>query len=489
MPETVASSRSSAQTHGDRSLGFTTMKEEVRVDSVDVEGTLPDWLSGRLIRLTPALLDYETATSTKEMGHWFDGLAMLNCFTIGPGKVGYASRFLESEAYASVRDKKESRYDVTFGTDPCRILGRRMMSVFDDKGGTDNTNINVTKVGERYMALTENRAPMEFDPETLQTYGPIHFDSDVPGQFGPLGHPHGDESGAMIGFFTQVGRKSSYRVHIWEPGTNSRREIARIPFKGAPRYMHSFAMTEKYIVLTAQPLHMRLARIMRTGKIMDGLDWDPQGRTEFLVVDRRNGRLVGRYESEPFFFFHHANAYDDGHDIVIDVVAMNDAASVWSLETAKLRDPDHKPRFYGELRRYRVSMTTGKVTVETLSDAHLEFPQINYGKVNGRPYQYVYGTAYRTPDSAWFDELVKIDVTTGSSVRWSEDGCFPGEPVFVRQPGEDGEDTGVVLSVVLDTKAGKSFLLALDANGFKELARAHAPHHIGFNFHGNFFRD
>jgi carotenoid cleavage dioxygenase-like enzyme len=60
--------------------------------------------------------------------------------------------------------------------------------------------------------------------------------------------------------------------------------------------------------------------------------------------------------------------------------------------------------------------------------------------------------------------------------------------VFVREPGTDGEDDGVVLSVVLDTNAGRSFLLVLDAGSFEEIARAEAPHHIPFGFHGQYFR-
>jgi beta,beta-carotene 9',10'-dioxygenase len=58
----------------------------------------------------------------------------------------------------------------------------------------------------------------------------------------------------------------------------------------------------------------------------------------------------------------------------------------------------------------------------------------------------------------------------------------------VRQPGSDDEDAGVVLSVVLDAAAGRSFLLILDARSFEELARAEAPHHIPFGFHGQFLR-
>ena len=34
--------------------------------------------------------------------------------------------------------------------------------------------------------------------------------------------------------------------------------------------------------------------------------------------------------------------------------------------------------------------------------------------------------------------------------------------------------------------AGNSFLLVLDARDLSELARAEAPHHIPFGFHGQF---
>jgi carotenoid cleavage dioxygenase-like enzyme len=59
-------------------------------------------------------------------------------------------------------------------------------------------------------------------------------------------------------------------------------------------------------------------------------------------------------------------------------------------------------------------------------------------------------------------------------------------PVFVRRPGDEAEAGGVVLSVVLDAAAGRSFLLVLDAGSFVELARAEAPHHIPFGFHGQY---
>ena len=60
--------------------------------------------------------------------------------------------------------------------------------------------------------------------------------------------------------------------------------------------------------------------------------------------------------------------------------------------------------------------------------------------------------------------------------------------MFVARPQAEGEDDGVLLSVVLDAAAETSFLLVLDAADLNEIARARVPHHIPFGFHGQFAR-
>jgi len=93
----------------------------------------------------------------------------------------------------------------------------------------------------------------------------------------------------------------------------------------------------------------------------------------------------------------------------------------------------------------------------------------------------------RGAESDWFDALVKITVPDGTSRRWHEPRCYPGEPVFIPAPDASEEDTGVVASVVLDARARQSFLLLLDAVTFDEVARAPVPHPIPFGFHGQYF--
>ena len=91
-------------------------------------------------------------------------------------------------------------------------------------------------------------------------------------------------------------------------------------------------------------------------------------------------------------------------------------------------------------------------------------------------------------ESGWLEAIVKADLETRETTVWSEPGCFAGEPVFVAEPDGAAEDDGVLLSIVLDSERGNSFLLVLDAASLEELARAEAPHHIPFGFHGQFAR-
>jgi len=188
----------------------------------------------------------------------------------------------------------------------------------------------------------------------------------------------------------------------------------------------------------------------------------------------------GSYETEAFFCFHHVNAFEraDGSELVVDLVAYADPSVIDALYLDERGPRASLPPT--ELRRYVIGLEKGTVSWEVLAE-NVELPRIDYGRRNGRDYRYAYCTGN---GEGWIDRLVKVDVREATSVTWSEPDCYPGEPVFVRNPSGTAEDDGVVLSVVLDVRAGRSFLLVLDAGGFHELARAQAPHHIPFGFHG-----
>jgi carotenoid cleavage dioxygenase-like enzyme len=143
--------------------------------------------------------------------------------------------------------------------------------------------------------------------------------------------------------------------------------------------------------------------------------------------------------------------------------------------------------------RFRLRLADGSIERRRLADLPMELPRLDYARCNGLPYRYAYGVSADPKRASFADSLVKLDVETGETRVWAEDGCFPGEPVFVAAPdghgeGARGEDQGVVLSVVLDAKTAASKLVVLDAETFEELATAAVPHGIPYGFHGVFHR-
>jgi beta,beta-carotene 9',10'-dioxygenase len=453
--------------------GFADLDEEIALDSVELRGELPAWLSGSLVRVTPARFDL----GERKIRHWFDGLAMLHRFGLHDGRVSYANRFLRSEAYE--RSQRGDGIGQGFATDPCRAIFKRVQSFFSPDF-TDNANVNLMRLGERYVAMTETPLPVEFDPQTLAALG---RSKQAPGVI-TTAHPHHDPvKGEAVNYVAQLGPRSQYRVFT----TNARDEqriVARVPIK-EPSYMHSFGMTERYAVLVEFPLQVNPLTLAKgTTSFIESYRWRPERGTRFLVIDRHDGGVKMTGTADPFFCFHHVNAWEEGDDVVVDLIAYDDAKVIDRLYIDKLRnDPEQSSN---QLRRYRVTPGSDRVESEVVLDRNIELPRIDYARVNTRPYRFMYACGMRPEEPDWLNELVKFDTRERTLETWHEPGCYPGEPVFVGRPGREREDDGAVLSVVFDSSSGRSFLLVLDAASFEEQARAEAPHHIPFGFHGQF---
>ena len=455
--------------------GLRSLDAETQVDELPLSGALPPWLQGSLIRTGPAL--WEVGEQT--MNHWFDGFAMLHRFGIADGKVSYANRFLQSKAYRAAEETGEITYH-EFATDPCRNLFQRVFSLFSPKI-SDNANVNLTQLGERFITMTETPIPVEFDGETLETAGVAY---EVPGML-TTAHPHLDRAtGGMLNYAAKVGARNSYRFFLLRPDQQAPALLGKLPVK-EPAYMHSFGLTERWFVLAEFPYVVNPISIPLSGRpYIENYRWKPELGTRFTLIDRSTGEGHGPFETGPWFGFHHVNAYEEGEDVVVDVCVFADAQIVedFYLERLRAGKPVAKP----ELRRFRISPESSAVASDKLVDEPLDLPRINYGRCSERSYRYTWGVGLG--DSGWFDSIVKADVEERTTQTWSEDGCYPGEPVFVPAPGDAAEDEGVLLSVVFNGEAGNSFMLVLDARDLSEVARAEAPHHIPFGFHGQFAR-
>lgn len=461
-------------------LGLTTLEKELEVDRLPVTGELPAWLSGALVRNGPAKFE----VGAQSFRHWFDGLSMLHCFTFKNGVVSYINKFLQSRDYreSSARGKITMR---AFATEPCASIFQRVMSLFSPSL-PENGNVNITKIANHYIAMTETSLAVQFDPHTLKTLGVFDYGNDKMEGTVTTAHPHFDfERGLTINYILEFSRKSKYRLYRIATGSVRREPIGVLAVR-EPAYMHSFGMTENYVVLVEFPLLVNPLRLLLSGKpFIENYEWRPSRGARFIRMSKRDGS-VKSYSSEAFFAFHHVNSFEQDGDVFVDIAAYPDKSIIDAFYLKRLRARDPIP--LAQLRRYRLRSGGSTADYEVLTTESIELPRLNYKRNNAKVYRYTYGVSNRRDRPFDFNnQLVKVDVRDRSAKVWRDENCYVGEPVFVAAPSASAEDKGVVLSVVLDASKGNSFLLVLDAGSFNELARAEVPHHIPFGFHGQFF--
>jgi carotenoid cleavage dioxygenase-like enzyme len=208
------------------------------------------------------------------------------------------------------------------------------------------------------------------------------------------------------------------------------------------------------------------------------------------VINRHTGKVEARMDADPFFAFHHINAFEQGSELIFDIDAYTDASIIDHFYLDRIADPRSELPF-GTLRRYRLDLPRKRVSFETLSEVCMELPNYDVNRYStSGDYRFIYAVGINQQQrSGFYNQIVKVDIQGKADAAWYQPGCFPGEPIFIGRPGRQAEDDGVLLSVVLDENAQSSFLLALDAGTLMELGRASIPHPVLFGYHGAFFSE
>lgn len=460
-------------------LGFTTLEQETN-EQIPVKGKIPTWVSGTLFRVGPGQFEMTDSYAI----HWLDGFAMIHRFFIDKGTVTYSNALLESEYYqkACQTGKMEG-----LKTNKGGSLLSKCFSSHSSNPTYDNVNVNVVQYGNQTVALTEAPTPLAFNPETLKTEKPFSFDDSIEGQFSTA-HPHFDpQTNEYTGFLIHFARSSEYVLYKMKANSNIRQKIGSAKVS-QPAYIHSFAITPHYIILTEHPFVVKPIDLLLSNKaFIDNFKWKPEQGTIFYVFNRDSGTLIGKYKTDAFFSLHNINAFEsDNNTITLDLSTYPDAQIISAYKFDQLTAKKKICFPHARFSRFTINLDTNKVSAEHKDTVSLEMPRINYEKYNGKPYQFVYGVS-ADAKHAFPNQLIKMNVSTGSYSIWTEPHCFPCEPLFIANPQANTEDNGVLLSIVLDSKNKNSFVLILDAQTMKELARATVPHHIPFTVHGNFF--
>ncbi len=235
-------------------LGFGVTEREMTLDQLTVQGRVPDWLRGTLVRNGPGSF----RVGSDRYRHWFDGLAMLHRFTFGDQGIGYANRFLDCAAYRAAQ--AEGRIVASeFATDPNRTLLERAAHIITPQI-TDSAKVNVAQMAGQTLALAETPIQVAFDPNSLETCDTFAYEDNPVGQMTTV-HPHFDPGGTTAyNLVTRYHRVSHYRVYAVAPSGRIRR-VADLPVR-QPSYMHSFGMSSHTFILTEFPFVVQPLRLL-----------------------------------------------------------------------------------------------------------------------------------------------------------------------------------------------------------------------------------
>ncbi|KAK9775669.1 putative Carotenoid oxygenase [Seiridium cardinale] len=520
-------------------------------------GVWPSWLSGTFMRIgagkfTIPLSD-DGSKPNAVLQHFFDGLGILHKFRMEKSQVHYSSRHT---AEGVVRRAKKDGYlsTIMFGLnantplkdaqDPCSALLGAQQSIFMPQGHMAPDEMNINVVPRRGMHLPPDTNPKSMgsaaeDPETeellvhtdfnalqvcdaktlapkrLLTYAEI--DPELAG-FGICAHPPKDRARGQT-FNYIISKEGVLSIFALDIKAKPVKVLWKTPLPCAPCYVHSLAMTDKYVVFIRNPMHMDVSDT--TKQLFYMLEYEPESPTQFFVLDKESGKHITTYNGNGFMFFHSVNAYDYVDAATKEVNLHVDLCSYegtyvpyreYSL--SNIVDPA-APFQDGTLVRYELAGVSvqglekpGRVTTKAaIPGIAAELPRIAK-HVSMRPnYRYVYFTAgnggaspgtevpigrlgngLKVVQAAFFGSLAKSDWETGNFIRWQpENGeSCPCEPVFIGRPGATEEDDGVVLTIVINKQGTQSILVALDGKTFKEIARADMPQIYGLGPHGSF---
>ena len=453
-------------------LGFTSASAEIPRTPLSIEGKLPSWLKGTLYRTGPGTFEAPSA----DIHHWFMGLAMLVRLELD----GSRAQAVGSTRHLECRSRQRAMRRPRFPRLQRAI--DRIEPFLDRREITDNGNVNVACFDGTMVAMTETTRRVCFDPITLESQGPFRHHDIVEAHL-TTAHPVWDEArGCHFNFATRFGKRSHFVLHRLVHGR--RHVLAELP-ADRPSYMHSIAWTANHLVLLEYPLFVRplYLRYLSTD-FFDALEWKPEAGTRIRAVHKDSGQVHQWHLDQPLFAFHPVDGVEEEGKIHIDVSVYDDASVLQDLELDRLRGTEPPSDLIGDIRR--ITLGPDGASITALDVPGLELPRVDPRRL-GAGTRYAYGVT-NDHEGTFVDGLIKIDRSARGepSRQWSAPGHFPGEAVFVPQPGGEREDDGVVISLVLDPDAERSYFLVLDGQTFEERARMHLPTWVPHGFHGQF---
>ena len=443
---------------------YAPVHDELTVTDLPVLGHLPAGLQGTFYRNGP-----NPQMPPTEPYHWFTGDGMVHAVKIGGNRAAYQNRWVRTPRFLA--EHKAGR--------PLFAGFGQPLTDAANETDTGVANTHVLPHAGKLLALEEAHLPTRLDPRDLSTLGYDDFGGRLRGRF--TAHPKRDPRTGQLVFFSYSATGPFSPAMSWgeidADGQVTRMEVFETPYCSM---VHDFAVTASHVVFPVLPLTGDLDRA-RSGR--PPFAWDPAKRGFLGVMRRGRGSAsLAWTEFEPCYAFHVMNAFDEGGEVVMDVVEYDEAPLFPRADGSA--PPGSLP---SRLSRWRVDPDgRSRVRREVLDGAPGEFPRIDERHA-GLPYRH--GFRIIQPGGPLGAEAVAHhDLerrSTGAFVTGV--GERVSEAVFVPRGEGCPEGKGWLLTLLWRPRPGESSLLVLDAQDLEKglVASVPLPRRVPFGFHGS----
>jgi all-trans-8'-apo-beta-carotenal 15,15'-oxygenase len=453
----------------------------------EVEGRLPDHLSGTLYRNGPGLFERDGFRKWTIL----DGDGMIRATTFANGRARFRNRFVRTTKYTTEAKAGAFLYPTWTTPAPGFLENIPCIPSRSQAGVTP-----VVKAGTLY-AFDELGAPWALDAALLNGERELDPYEGAP-EVGPANYKAHTKTDGSSGDWILVGQRGQMtpELHVVvkdRTGRQTRHAVHPSPRGSA--YFHDFFWADPYVVYHLHPaLLSPLPMLAGLRPFADCLAWKPEQGSLLFVVDSTGARPPVTMEAPASWMWHALNAYVAGNTIVADFVGYDAPDHFFGPDAAFraiMQGRAGVARSPGTLRRLTLDLDSRQARLETIAAGQYEFPFIQQRRA-GQHHRYGY-VASQGADQGWFhDGLARIDTETGTPASFHFGlGHYVGEPVFVTDPDRPfdpgaAEDRGWLIAEVLEGRGGTSFLAVFDVARIEDgpLAKVRLRHHLPFSFHG-----
>ena len=443
---------------------FAPVSDERDAADLPVRGEIPADLRGAYLRNGPNPLFPPLGSYTFPL----EGDAMLHGIWIDDdGSVRYRNRFVWTP---QLRLEQAAGHALWAGLMTPYLPGPDVVPEQYANQFKPSPFINIVHHGGRWLALSEVDPPWEVtgDLDVVGT-APFTWDGAIPGM---CAHPRIDPATGEMVIFRYDLAEPYLAWGVIAPDGSVAQKLEPIDVDGA--YMiHDFVITPRFVVLFVAPAKFDLGALI--GGPGDPLGWHADLPLRIAVIGRHTGE-VRWIETDPFWVYHFANAYEDGDEIVVDFSRFSEFAL----------GPVSDQTF--AITRARLDPAGGTVRFDTYDDRITEFPRID-DRLQAHRHRF-FSVSAKTPGrpAGEFNVLLRVDADTGAIATWESGSKVFDEVVFAPAVGGAPEQ-GYYVTFRTDLETLRSDWVVLDASDIAAgpIATVELPFRVPSGLHGSWF--